>query len=200
MHYKQSETTAARRWIAFQAFDDDSGDGYAPKTGVTWGSGDLKVAKAGAAWADASGTTANGQVIEIGGGWYWYQFSAAEVNTLGPVTLVVNKTDIYADAASGLVVAYDPYSTTSLGLTNLDAAVSSRSSIDADDIFDLADGIETGMTPRQALRLLTAIIGGLTVGAGTGTEVFRAAVSNVEPRATVTITGANRTAITYDLT
>jgi len=196
--YQQSEATAARRWIPFQCFDDDAADAYAPKTGLTFSSGELKIAKAGAAVANAGGYAS---VVEAGNGWYWYPASAAELDTLGPGLLIPVKTDVYASATEFMVVAYDPFDAAGAGLTNLDATVSSCSPANAAaGLLDLTDGIETGLTPRQALRLLCAIVGGYTTGGGTGTEVFRAAVSNVEPRATVTITGANRTAITYDLT
>lgn len=198
MFYQQSESTAAYRWVEFRCFDDDSADAYAPKTGLTFSDGELKWAKAGSAAVNA---TAFASVVEIGNGRYWYPASAAELDTLGKAILTVVKTDVFAEDTTILVVPWDPYSATSLGLTNLDATVSSCSPANmAAGLLDLTDGIETGLTPRQALRLLCAIVGGLTTGAGTASEVFRAAVSNAEPRATVTITGANRTAITYDLT
>lgn len=190
MFYQQSEATAGYRWVEFRCFDDDSADAYVPKTGLTFSSGELKWAKAGAAVAAA---TAYASVVEAGNGRYWYPATAAELDTLGKALLIVDKTDVFAEDTTILVVPWDPYSATSMGLSNLDAPVSTG-------LLDLADGIETGLTPRQALRLLCAIVGGLTTGAGTASEVFRAAVSNAEPRATVTITGANRTAITYDLT
>lgn len=196
MFYQQSESTSAYRWVEFRCFDDDSADAYAPKTGLTFSSGELVWAKAGSAAANATNFAT---VVEAGNGRYWYQASAAELDTLGKAILTVVKTDVFAEDTTILVVPWDPFAVAGLGLTNLDATISSRSSHDADDVWDDADGIETGLTPRQAMRLLCAIIGGLTAGGGTATEIFRAAVSNAEPRATVTITGANRTAITYDL-
>ena len=67
-----------------------------------------------------------------------------------------------------MVVAFDPMSASSLGLSNLDTTVSSNAPANmVTALLDLTDGIETGMTPRQALRLLCAILGGNTwVGAG----------------------------------
>ncbi len=194
--FKQSESTAARRWIMFRCIDDDAADSYAPKTGLTFSSGELVVAKAGAASAAA---TNYATVVEAGNGRYWYQFSASELDTLGEVALVVVKTDVYADDAVGQVVAFDPYSAESLGLSNLDATVSSRSSHDADDVWDDADGIETGLTPRQAMRLLCAIIGGQTEGADTNSEKFLAAVAAHKIRATVTLVGSDRSSVAVDL-
>lgn len=68
-------------------------------------------------------------------------------------------------------------------------------------ILDLSNGVETGLTFRQALRLFSAVLGGKLSGAGTGTEVFRNAVADAKARVTATCDGVgNRTAITTDLT
>lgn len=200
MRYKQSESAAERRWIMFFCADDDAGDNYAPKTGLTFGLGDLKVAKAGSAWADATGTTANGRVVEIGGGWYWYQFSATELNTLGALGLFTNVTDVYSDGSRAEVVVLDQYNASSGGMVNLDATVSScLPSATAAEVWDLADGVETDMTPRQALRLVAAILGGQTEGADTNSEKFLAAVANHKIRATVTLVGSDRSSVAVDL-
>lgn len=197
--YQQSEATSARRWIPFQCFDDDSADGYAPKTGLTFSDGELKIAKAGAAVASATGYAS---VVEAGNGWYWYPASASELDTLGPGLLIPVKTDVYASATEFMVVAYDPFSATELGLTNLDATVSSRvAAADYEDIdtwMDTADSVETGLTLRGFFRLAAAVLFGKTSGAGTGTETFRAAVADGKVRVTTTISGNNRTAITTD--
>jgi len=202
MHFQQSEATAARRWILFQCVDDDSADGYAPKTGLTFSSGELKVAKTGAAAANAANFAT---VVEAGNGFYWYQFSAAELDTLGSVALIVNKDDVYAEAAIGVVVAYDPYSASDLGLTNIDAAISSRlasgSYQDLDDLLDASDSIETGLTLRGALRLMVAALAGKISGGGTTTITIRNAVADSKARITATVdSSGNRTAITTDLT
>lgn len=71
----------------------------------------------------------------------------------------------------------------------------------ADALLDRANGIEAGVTPRQAMRLDLAILGAKLSGAGSGTEVFRNAVADSKNRVTATVdTSGNRTAITYDLT
>lgn len=68
-------------------------------------------------------------------------------------------------------------------------------------LLDLAAGIETGLTLRQALRLVCATGGGKLSGAGTATEVFRNAVADSKARVTATVDASgNRSAITYDLT
>lgn len=80
------------------------------------------------------------------------------------------------------------------------AALPSAASI-ATTLLDLANGIETGMTPREALRLLTSALAGILSGAGTDTEVFRNAVANSKTRITATVDASgNRNAIVTDLT
>lgn len=199
---KLSEATANNRWVAFQVFDDDSADAYAPKTGLTFAAGELRIAKRGSAAANA---TNHGSVVEAGNGMYWYQLAAGEVDTLGPLLLVVNKTDCYPTPTVVQIVAHNVNDATALGLSRLDATITSRLADadydDADAILDLANGIETGLTPRQALRLIAAVAAGKVSGAGTGTEYVRNAVADTKARITATVdSSGNRTAMTTDLT
>lgn len=77
------------------------------------------------------------------------------------------------------------------------ATVSPPVSLDADDILDAADAIETGWTLRQAIRVIGALAAKLS-GAGTTTEVFRN-LADTKDRITATVDASgNRTAITYD--
>ena len=67
----------------------------------------------------------------------------------------------------------------------------------AQAILDAADAIETGLTPRQALRLITAAVAGKSQAGGTE---YRAAVQDHKVRIDATVDGSgNRTAITYDV-
>lgn len=190
MFIKQSESTAARRTFYFTATNTADDSAY---TGALSGA-DLKISKAGGAEASSAGTATH-----IATGLFKYEATSSECDTLGELCLRVAKAGLYNDVRVKTVVPWDPYSASSLGLSNLDAAVSTRSTLTAATLLDLEDGIETGLTPRQALRLIASVIAGLTTGAGTNTEVFRASKSNSKPRATYTITGANRTAVTLDL-
>jgi hypothetical protein len=62
------------------------------------------------------------------------------------------------------------------------------------------EDIETGLTLRQALRLITAAVGGEVSGGGTTTITFRNAVADDADRIIATVdSNGNRTAITYDL-
>jgi hypothetical protein len=71
----------------------------------------------------------------------------------------------------------------------------------ADAYLDRANAIETGLTPRNALRLGVAADAGKLSGAATTTVVIRNAVADSKDRITATVDGdGNRTAITVDLT
>lgn len=94
-------------------------------------------------------------------------------------------------------------------IANLDAAVSTRLagsdysvSAIAAACWDLADKIETGVTPAEALRANSAILAGIISGAGTSTEVFKGIglASNGTTRVTVTADSiGNRSAVTLNL-
>lgn len=68
-------------------------------------------------------------------------------------------------------------------------------------LLDLAAGVETGLTLRQAMRLLAAASAGKLSGAATTTIVIRNAVADSKDRITATVDAdGNRSAITVDLT
>ena len=191
MLIKQSEATAARRTVYFTAVQSTDDAVY---TGALAGA-DIQVSKAGGAEANSLGTATH-----IATGLFKYELTEGECDTVGEVSIRIAKADIYNDVRTVNVVAFDPYSATSLGLTNLDATVSSNSPENMTTaLLDLADGIETGLTPRQALRLLCAIIGGQTEGADTNSEKFLAAVAAHKIRATVTLVGSDRSSVAVDL-
>jgi hypothetical protein len=194
---KLNESTAARRVVYFFAADDDSADAYAPQTGLTFSAAELKVSKGGAAEANSAGSAS-----EIGGGWYAYTFTAGEVDTLGPVLLRTAKTDTYTDGTLVHVVAFDPYAAGSLGLTNLDAAISTRlptaSYAAPSTLLSEASGVETGLTLQGALRLMVASVAGRRSGVNTGVEIMRD-YANSKTRITMTFdSNGNTTAVTYD--
>jgi hypothetical protein len=68
-------------------------------------------------------------------------------------------------------------------------------------LLDLSAGVETGLTPRQALRLMVAALAGKLSGAATTTVVIRNAVADSKDRITATVDAdGNRSAVTLDLT
>ncbi len=86
-------------------------------------------------------------------------------------------------------------------LPNSPAGVSDipSASANADALLDRADAIETGLTPRQALRLLASALAGKLSGAATTTITIRnTADSKTRITATVDSDG-NRSAVTYDV-
>ncbi len=71
----------------------------------------------------------------------------------------------------------------------------------ADAYLNRADGIEVGLTPRQAERLNVAAAAGKLSGAATSTVVIRNAVADSKDRITATVdSSGNRTAVTTDVT
>lgn len=74
------------------------------------------------------------------------------------------------------------------------------SSAIATEIFDQGDGVETGLTFRQAMRLWTAALIGKLSGAGTGTETVRD-FGDTKDRLVYTVdSDGNRSAVTRDAT
>ena len=71
----------------------------------------------------------------------------------------------------------------------------------ADALLDRSDGVKSGLTPRNALRLIAAAAAGKLSGAATPTNVIRNAVADSKNRISATVDAdGNRTAISYDLT
>lgn len=67
--------------------------------------------------------------------------------------------------------------------------------------LDAPNAIETGLTPRGALRLAVAALAGILAGAATTEITLRSAVSGSKTRITATVDASgNRTSLTYDLT
>lgn len=192
MLIKQSESTAARRTIYFTAVETDDTSYESTLSGA-----DIRISKAGGSEADSLGTATH-----IATGLFKYVFDTTEVDTVGEVSVRLAKSGVYNDVRVVNIVAFDPYSATSLGLTNLDATVSSRvaaADYEAiDDWLDSADSVETGLTLRGFFRLAGAVLFGKSSGAGSGTETFRSAVADGKVRVTSTISSNNRTAVTTD--
>jgi hypothetical protein len=70
----------------------------------------------------------------------------------------------------------------------------------ADAHLDKANGVETGYTLRQVLRLICAVLLGKVSGGQTGTETFKS-INGTDTRVVFTDDGlGNRTAATYTVT
>ncbi len=96
----------------------DSTDHISPATGKTV---TVTLSKNGGSFASAAGA-----VSEIGNGWYSLAANSTDRDTIGE--LVLHATATGADNADlkCLIVPFDPFDATALGLTNIDAAVSTR--------------------------------------------------------------------------
>lgn len=103
------------------------------------------------------------------------------------------------DTSSGAVAVSAAAIRAALGLasanldTQLDALPTAAECAAA--LLDLSNGIETGLTPRQALRLLAAVAVGVTTGMEGTTGVFKGA-GVATTRVQATLDGNNRTAVT----
>lgn len=151
---KQSESEAARRRIPVLLVD--ATDGYTPKTGQT--APTVTISKNG-----ATAATGTGAWTEISNGQYYYEFASGEVDTLGWIAVNVQKTACRQYNAVVQVMAYDYAAGTNLGLSNLDAAITSRPAAtaiaDAVLVRNIAtggdgDGSTTERTVRSALRAM----------------------------------------------
>lgn len=196
----QSEPAAARRRIPF--YLASSVDGFTPVTGSVFVAADIKVSQDGAAEASSAGT-----VTELGGGLYYYEATALEVGTLGFLTVRSALAGTLARAMIQ-VVAADVYNAASLGLSNLNATVSSRSvpgsamtltSGERDSVasalLNLADGVELGFTAKQTLRLLAAVLCGKASGGPTN-AIFRNIGDTANRVVTIADGNGNRTTVT----
>jgi len=68
----------------------------------------------------------------------------------------------------------------------------------ANAILDLTDGVETGVTLRQALQRMGATTGGTSRGAGSGTETFTGQDDATDRVQFTTDSVGNRTGVNYD--
>ncbi len=201
----------------------DATDGVTAETALTITQPDIRLKKNGAAWAqknaaqtllheengyyevtlDATDTDTLGQlrvaVNESGAGPVWEDFTVIPPNVYdsligGGDTLDVQVTGMGANVITSSVINTDAITATGL-------AASAANEI-ADAYLDRADGVEVGLTPRQSMRLQSAVTAGKLSGGGTSTVTIRNAVADSKDRIVATTPDANgnRTSITYDLT
>lgn len=89
--------------------------------GLTGATLTITASKDGAAFASISPT-----VTERGDGWYNIALTSSHTDTTGDLALHITATGGDPSDLVRQVVAYNPYSSTSLGLSYLDVAISSR--------------------------------------------------------------------------
>jgi len=115
MGYPVQQSTTTQPLVFFMA---DSSDHVTGKTGL---SPTVTISKNGAAFASPAGA-----VSEIGSGWYKVAGNATDNATLGPLALYA--TSAGADPTKDMfsVVAFNPQDAAALGMSRIDAAISSR--------------------------------------------------------------------------
>lgn len=70
----------------------------------------------------------------------------------------------------------------------------------ANTLLDLASAIETGLSPRAAMRLIASACAGTASGLATTTAVYNNALANTKPRITATVdANGDRLSIIYDI-
>jgi hypothetical protein len=149
----------------------DATDGFTPETGLTIA---VTVSKNGGAFASGTGT-----VTQVGNGLYFYEIAASEIDTLGFVAIRATATGARDFVASFQVVSCDFYDVNALGLSRIDATITSRAAPGAamtlttserdsiaTSLLDLAAGVETSLTVRQFLRVAAAVLAGRATVSG----------------------------------
>ena len=167
---KLSESTAARRRIPVLLVD--STDGFTPKTGQT--APTVTISKNGATAVSGTGTW-----TEIANGQYYYEFVSGEIDTLGWIAVNVQKTACRQYNAIVQVMAYDYAAGTNLGLTNLDALISSRMATfaytappAASDIWTYSPRTLTSGAAPSATTIADAVLNRKLDSTGDGTDTL----------------------------
>ena len=109
-------------------------------------------------------------------------------------------TDTGADPFVGTLGTWDTVIKSIVSANSLTTSSSgeSGSSLTAGEVWDLANGIEPSLTPRQALRLIAAALAGKLTGAD-GTTITIRDVGDTKNRIIATVDASgNRTSITTD--
>jgi len=135
---KAGETTAANKRVYFQCVD--ATDGLTPETGET--GGQPQISTNGAAFTD----TGIGVLVALGNGRYYGELTDGAVDTAGRIIEARYKSANTAEAVGTTVqvVAFNPHAIAGLGLTNLDATISSRGTADPGDAMLITAGTGAG--------------------------------------------------------
>jgi predicted RNA-binding protein with TRAM domain len=177
------------------------------KSAQTWtglvvtrdGSGALSAATTGPAGAlYVNGTSDAASVTITGSNPYKWSVTLPSLTAGDTVSMYITAT--IAGVATASVVAEAIGDTARTSDVKSDTAAVPTAAANADALLDRAAGVETGLTPRQALRLATAALAGKISGAGTATVTIRN-TADTKDRITATVdANGNRSAITVDLT
>lgn len=98
---QKSEATAAKRTFLFHLTVTADGS---DATGKTISGSDIVISKAGAAFGNAAGA-----VTEVSAGWYKVVLAAADLDTLGDLSILITEALCDSVRVTFQVVDYDPY-------------------------------------------------------------------------------------------
>ena len=134
-------------------------------------------------YKDAATDATSITVTEVANGWYRAVYTPASTGFW--LLHVTHATYNVAGWQDEIDVVADP----------LALSATERNAI-ADALLDRTSGIETSVTPRQALRAIAAVTTGVIADANTGTETFKAIGNSGTTRVTVTVDASgNRSAV-----
>jgi hypothetical protein len=103
----------------------------------------VEISKNGGAFAAPAGV-----VAEVGHGIYKLTPDTADLNTLGPLALHAEAAGADPSDPTFMVVPYDPYDASAMGLLNLDAAVTNRAAPGGAMSLDLTQAVPTSNTSQ----------------------------------------------------
>lgn len=134
--------------------------------------------------------------------------SVTQVNGSAAPNLVGGRLDASVGAMAAGVITAAAHAAGAIDAAAIAADAIGASELATDAVNEIADalldrtaGVETGLTVRQALRLIAAANAAKLSGAATTTITIRNAVADSKDRIVATVdSDGNRSAITYDLT
>lgn len=130
----------------------------------------------------------------------------ADIQSRLPAALVSGRMDSNVQAMANNVITSSVISTDAIGAAQIAADAIGSSELATTAVSEITAAIEalvleTGLTWKNALRLIASSAAGKASGLATATAVYRNAVADDKDRITATVDAdGNRTAITYDLT
>jgi len=156
--YAQNEPISYRRKFTFVCVDDT--DGKSPETGLTFSAGEVGLRKS---WQTSYTAVANiATIVEIGDGEYQGEFTAAELDSVGPLLLKVKKTGVRTAILAIGQVASDLFGEIRRGTAQggsattitLDTGASAANNFYVGKIISIVDGLGAGQS-----RIITGYVG-----------------------------------------
>ncbi len=161
MGYLLKQSSTAKPLTFFMV---DSSDHISGKTGL---SPTVKIGKNGAAGAAPSGAVSEIDSTNLPG-WYKVAGNATDSNTLGPLQLHATATGADPCDKEYCVVAFDPDDAAALGLSRVDAAITSRLASGSVTVGTNLDKIGYGLSAAAVQAIWDALTSALTTAGSIG--------------------------------